>query len=101
MSSEAGAGPVNRLEKVRLRFDERYACASMKGTPMDYTPMPITGFAMDAAMSEDGKTIVAVLTLQTGELTFKFAINEDGARVMSENLQEFLDIAQSRGSRAN
>lgn len=67
----------------------------------DTTPMPVTGFAMDAVESEDGQTIVAVLTLQTGELTFEFAINEDGAEAMVENLQQFLEMAQSRGGRAN
>lgn len=41
---------------------------------MSDTPMPVTGFAMDAVESEDGQTIVAVLTLQTGEPTFEFAI---------------------------
>jgi hypothetical protein len=34
---------------------------------------------MDAVESEDGQTIVAVLTMQSGDLTFEFAINEDGA----------------------
>jgi hypothetical protein len=36
---------------------------------MSETPMPVTGFAMDVAKSEDGQTMVAVLTLETGELT--------------------------------
>jgi hypothetical protein len=41
------------------------------------------------------------LTFQTGELTFEFAINEDGAQAMVENLQQFLDMVQSRGSTIN
>jgi hypothetical protein len=45
--------------------------------------------------------MVAVLTLQTGDLTFEFAINEDGAKAMAGNLQQFLDMVQSRGARAN
>ncbi|WP_353645113.1 hypothetical protein [Mesorhizobium sp. WSM2239] len=65
------------------------------------TPMPVTGFALDAAMSEDGRTMVALLTLQTGELTFEFAINDDGAKAMVENLQQFLDMVESKGGRAN
>jgi hypothetical protein len=68
---------------------------------MSDTPMPVTGFAMDVAISEDGEMMVAVLTLETGELTFEFAINEDGAEAMVENLQQFLEMVQSRGSRAN
>jgi hypothetical protein len=68
---------------------------------MSDTPMPVTGFALDAAMSEDGQTMVALLTLQTGELTFEFAINEDGARAMAGNLEQFLDMVESRGGRAN
>jgi hypothetical protein len=48
--------------------------------------MPVTGFALDVAMTEDGQTMVALLTLETGELTFEFAINEDGAKAMVENL---------------
>jgi hypothetical protein len=68
---------------------------------MSDTPMPVTGFAMDVAMSEDGEMMVAVLTLETGELTFEFAINEDGAEAMVENLLQFLEMVQSRGSRAN
>lgn len=67
---------------------------------MSDTPMPVTGFAMDVAMSEDGQTMVALLTLETGELTFEFAINEDGARAMVGNLQQFLEMVQS-GGRAN
>jgi hypothetical protein len=67
---------------------------------MSNTPMPVTGFALDIAMSEDGRTMVALLTLETGELTFEFAINEDGAQAMVGNLQQFLDMVQSRG-RAN
>jgi hypothetical protein len=43
----------------------------------------------------------SVLTLQTGDLTFEFAINEDGAKAMAGNLQQFLDMVQSRGARAN
>jgi hypothetical protein len=65
------------------------------------TPMPVTGFALDAAMSEDGRTMVALLTLQTGELTFEFAINDDGAKAMVENLQQFLDMVASKGGRPN
>jgi hypothetical protein len=66
------------------------------------TPMPVTGFALDAAMSEDGRTMVALLTLQTGELTFEFAINDDGAKAMVENLQQFLDmVVNSKGGRPN
>jgi hypothetical protein len=68
---------------------------------MSDTPMPVTGFSMDVAMSEDGQTMVALLTLETGELTFEFAINEDGAQAMVGNLQQFLDMVQSRGGRAN
>jgi hypothetical protein len=68
---------------------------------MSDTPMPVTGFSMDVAMSEDGQTMVALLTLETGELTFEFAINEDGAEAMVGNLQQFLDMVQSRGGRAN
>jgi hypothetical protein len=30
-------------------------------------------------MSEDDGTMVALLTLQTGELIFEFAINDEGA----------------------
>jgi hypothetical protein len=45
--------------------------------------------------------MVALLTLETGELTFEFAINEDGAQAMVGNLQQFLDMVQSRGGRAN
>jgi hypothetical protein len=67
---------------------------------MSDTPMPVTGFSMDVAMSEDGRTMVALLTLETGELTFEFAINEDGAKAMAGNLQQFLDMVQS-GGRAN
>jgi hypothetical protein len=59
--------------------------------------MPVTGFFIDALESPDGQTMVAVLTLQTGNLTFEFAINEDGAKAMVENLQQFLDMMQSRG----
>jgi hypothetical protein len=61
--------------------------------------MPVTGFALDMAMSEDGRTMVALLTLESGELAFEFAVNEDGAEAMIENLQQFLDMAQ--GGRAN
>jgi hypothetical protein len=42
-----------------------------------------------------------LLTLQTGELTFEFAINEDGARAMAGNLEQFLAMVESRGGRAN
>jgi hypothetical protein len=65
------------------------------------TPMPVTGFSMDVMESPDGQTMVAVLTLQTGELTFEFAINEDGAKAMAGNLQQFLDMVQSRGGGVN
>jgi hypothetical protein len=68
---------------------------------MSDTPMPVTGFSMDVSMSEDGQTMVALLTLETGELTFEFAINEDGAQAMVGNLQQFLDMVQSKGGRAN
>ncbi len=64
---------------------------------MSDTPMPVTGFSMDVAMSEDGQTMVALLTLETGELTFEFAINEDGAKAMAGNLQQFLEMVQSGG----
>jgi hypothetical protein len=67
---------------------------------MSDTPMPVTGFSMDVAMSEDGRTMVALLTLETGELSFEFAINEDGAKAMAGNLQQFLEMVQS-GGRAN
>jgi hypothetical protein len=30
------------------------------------TPMPVTGFSMDAMESPEGQTMVAVLTLRTG-----------------------------------
>jgi hypothetical protein len=66
---------------------------------MSDTPMPLTGFSMDAVESEDGQTTVAVLTLQTGELTFEFAISEDGARAMAGNLEQFLDMVEARGGR--
>jgi hypothetical protein len=56
--------------------------------------MPVTGFALDMAMSEDGRTMVALLTVECGELAFEFAVNEDGAEVMIENLQQFLDMVQ-------
>jgi hypothetical protein len=65
---------------------------------MSDTPMPVTGFSMDVAMSENGQTMVALLTLETGELSFEFAINAEGARAIVENLQQFLDMVQSRGS---
>jgi hypothetical protein len=68
---------------------------------MSDTPLPVTGFSMDVSMSEDGQTMVALLTLETGELAFEFAINDEGARAMVENLQQFLDMLQSRGGRAN
>jgi hypothetical protein len=70
-----------------------------KEPTMSDTPMPVTGFALDMAMSEDGRTMVALLTLESGELAFEFAVNEDGAEAMIENLQQFLDMAQ--GGRAN
>jgi hypothetical protein len=65
------------------------------------TPMPVTGFALDMATSEDSQTMVALLTLETGELTFEFAINEEGAQAMVENLQQFLEMVGSRGGRVN
>jgi hypothetical protein len=46
------------------------------------TPMPVTGFSMDVSMSEDGQTLVALLTLETGELAFEFAINENGGQAV-------------------
>lgn len=36
---------------------------------MTDTPMPVTGFFMDAMEFPDGQTMVAVLTLQTGDLS--------------------------------
>jgi hypothetical protein len=45
--------------------------------------------------------MVALLTVETGELTYEFAINEDGVKVLIENLQQFVDLAQSNGGRAN
>lgn len=68
---------------------------------MSDTPMPVTGFAMDVSMSEDSQTMVALLTLQTGELTFEFAINEDGARAMAGNLEQFLGMVESRDGTVN
>lgn len=68
---------------------------------MSDTPMPVTGFAVDAAMLEDGQTVVAILTLQSGDQTFEFAINGEGATAMAEDLRAFLDIVQSRGGRPN
>ena len=65
------------------------------------TPMPVTGFSMDVMESPDGQTMVAVLTLESGELTFEFAINDEGAKAMAGNLQQFLDMVQSRGDWAN
>jgi hypothetical protein len=64
---------------------------------MNDTPMPVTGFALDVAMSEDGQTMVALLTLETGELAFEFAINKDVAQAMVGNLQQFLDMVQWKG----
>jgi hypothetical protein len=69
----------------------------MDDPAMSDTPMPVTGFSMDVSMSEDGQTMVALFTLETGELTLEFAINEDGAKAMTENLQQFLEMVQSRG----
>ena len=66
---------------------------------MSDTPMPVTGFALDMAMSEDGRTMVALLTVESGELAFEFAVNEDGAEAMIENLQQFLDMVH--GARTN
>jgi hypothetical protein len=34
-------------------------------------------------------------------LTFEFAINEDGAKAMARNLQQFLDMVESKGGRPN
>lgn len=65
------------------------------------TPMPVTGFSMDVTMSGDEQTMVALLSLYSGELTFEFAINEDGARAMAGNLEQFLDMVESRDGRAN
>jgi hypothetical protein len=65
------------------------------------TPMPVTGFSMDAMESADGQTMVAVLTLQSGDLTFEFAINENGAEAMVGSLQQFLEMAQSKGGSVN
>jgi hypothetical protein len=45
--------------------------------------------------------MVDLFTLETGELTFEFAINEEGAEAMVENLQQFLDMVQSKGGTAN
>lgn len=45
--------------------------------------------------------MVAVVTLQTGGMTFEFAINEEGASAMTQNLQKFLDMVQSKGRRSN
>jgi hypothetical protein len=67
---------------------------------MSDTPMPVTGFSMDVAMSEDDQTMVALLTLETGELTFQFAINEEGAQAMVGNLRQFLAMVQT-GGKAN
>jgi hypothetical protein len=64
---------------------------------MSDTPMAVTGIAMDVAMSKDGQTMVALLTLETGELTFEFAINEEGAQALAGNLQQFLDMVQTGG----
>lgn len=68
---------------------------------MSDTPMLVTGFALDAVESEDGTTMVAVLTLKAGGSTFEFAINADGARAMVGNLRQFLDMVQSRGGKVN
>jgi hypothetical protein len=68
---------------------------------MSDTPMPVTGFSMDVTMSENGQTMVAVLTLETGELTFEFAINDEGAQLMIEYLQQFIDLVRSNGRRNN
>jgi hypothetical protein len=45
--------------------------------------------------------MVALLTIETGELTFEFAVNEDGAKAIVENLRQFVDLVQSNGGRAN
>jgi hypothetical protein len=68
---------------------------------MSDTPMPVTGFSMDVTMSEDGQTMVALLTLETGELAFEFAINDEGAQAMIEYLQQFVDLVRSNGRRNN
>jgi hypothetical protein len=65
------------------------------------TPMPVTGFSIDVMESPDGQTLVAVLTLESGELTFEFAINDEGAKATAGNVQQFLDMVRSRGARAN
>jgi hypothetical protein len=65
---------------------------------MSDAPMPVTGFALDVVTSEDGHTMVAVLTLQTGKVIFEFAINEDGAQAMVGSLQQFLDMVQTGGN---
>ncbi|WP_292058272.1 hypothetical protein [Mesorhizobium sp.] len=57
--------------------------------------MPVTGFAMDVATSEDGEITIALLTLETGELTFEFAINEDGAKAM---IEEFAAVRRTRAT---
>ncbi len=68
---------------------------------MSDTPMPVTDFDMDVATSEDGEIKVALLTLETGKRTFEFAINEDGAKAMVEYLQQFVELVQSNGGKAN
>jgi hypothetical protein len=68
---------------------------------MNDTPMPVTGFALDVATSEEGEIMVALLTVEAGERTFAFAINEDGVKALIENLQQFVDLVQSNGGRAN
>jgi hypothetical protein len=68
---------------------------------MSKTHLPVTGFAFDMITSEDRQTTVAVLTLESGELRFDFAINEDGARAMVGNLQQFLHLMETRSKRPN
>jgi hypothetical protein len=61
---------------------------------MSNTPMPVIGFAMDVAVTDDEErsTTVALLTLESGELTFEFAINAAGAEAMIGYLQQFVDL---------
>lgn len=68
---------------------------------MSDTPLPVTGFALDAVESEDGQTMVAVLTVEAGGLTFEFAINQDGAKAIAGNLEQFLHLLESRSGTIN
>jgi hypothetical protein len=97
-------GADNQPDQVALEASyrsPRLARAGLKGSTMSDTPMPVTGFALDMATSEDSQTMVALLTLETGELTFEFAINDEGARAMVENLQQFVELVRSNGRRNN